>query len=241
MIYNSKGKHKDIELEIGGEHLQSKRSEKLLGLNVSSSLDWESHVDKLCIALKQRMSLLARVKSKVSKEKLRMIAEAIFMSKIRYGLAVYTKPKYEFNHLDQPMDPNIAKLQVVHNDLLRLMEGKTRKNHTNMQKLRENIKVMSINQLSCYHVAMEMFNIINHSSSDLLNEEFKVEQGRYNLRCLDDGKVKVPEKMKKSCTGFSYFGPKLWNYLPAHIRKTTFRSIFKYKIKEWIWEFIPSV
>ena len=88
---------------------------------------------------------------------------------------------------------------------------------------------------------MEMYNIVNHSSSDLLNEEFKVEQGRYNLRSLDDGKVKVPEKMKKSCTGFSYFGPKLCNYLPAHIRKTTFRSIFKYKIKEWIWEFIPSV
>ena len=81
--------------------------------------------------------------------------------------------------------------------------------------------IMSINQLSCYHVAVEMFNIINHSSSDLLCKEFKVEQGRYNLRCLEDGKVKVPEKMNKSCTGFSYLGPKLWNHLPAHIRKTT--------------------
>ena len=101
--------------------------------------------------------------------------------------------------------------------------------------------MMSINQLSCYHVAMEMYNIINLKSSDLLHDEFKVEQGRYNLRCLEDGKVKVPEKMKKSCTGFSYVGPKLWNHLPAHIRKTTIKSIFKNKMKDWIWEFIPSV
>ena len=121
------------------------------------------------------------------------------------------------------------------------MQGKSRKSHTNMQKLREELKIMSINQLSCYHVAMEMYNIINHSSSDLLHEEFKVEQSRYNLRCHEDGTVKVPEKMKKSCTGFSYIGPKLWNHLPGHIRKTTIRGIFKDKMKDWIWESIPSV
>ena len=69
----------------------------------------------------------------------------------------------------------------------------------------------------------------------------EIKQARYNLRCLEDGKVKVPEKMKKSCTGFSYIGPKLWNNLPAHIRKTTIKSIFKHKVKDWIWEFIPSV
>ena len=201
----------------------------------------EAHVDVLCTSLKQRMGMLARIKGKVSKEKLLMISEAIFMSKIRYGLAVYAKPKYEFSHLEQPMDPNIARLQVVHNDLLRLIEGKTRKNHINMQTLRENSKIMSINQLSCYHVAMEMYNIINHSSSDLLKEEFSLVQGRYELRCLEEGKVKVPERGKKNCTGFGHVGPRLWNHLPGHIRKTTIRGIFKGKIKQWIWDEIPSV
>ena len=63
----------------------------------------------------------------------------------------------------------------------------------------------------------------------------------YFFSHLEDGKVKVPEKMKKSCTGFSYVGPKLWNHLPAHIRKTTITGIFKNKMKDWIWECIPSV
>ena len=105
-----------------------------------------------------------------------------------------------------------------------------------MQKMREDLKFMSINQLSCYHVAMEMYNIINHSSSDLLKEEFKLEQRRYELRCLEDGKVKVPEKGKKNCTGFSYIGPKLWNHLPGHVWKTTIKGIFKAKLKDWIWD-----
>ena len=98
-----------------------------------------------------------------------------------------------------------------------------------------------LNQLSVYHVAMDMFNIINNASSDTLQREFKIEQGRYEFRSIEDGKVKVPEKMKKSCTGFGYIGPKLWNHLPVHIRKTTIPEIFKHKMKDWIWEFIPSV
>ena len=139
------------------------------------------------------------------------------------------------------MDPNIEKLQVVQNDILRVIYGKHRGDHTNMQKLREEKKVMSVNQLSVYHVAMDMFNIINHASSDTLQREFKIEQGRYEFRSIEDGKVKVPEKMKKSCTGFGYIGPRLWSQLPVHIRKTTISDIFKNKMKDWIWEFIPSM
>ena len=139
------------------------------------------------------------------------------------------------------MDSNIAKLQVVQNDMIRVLNGKTRSDHTNMEKLREELKIMSVNQMSCYHVAIEMYNIINNASSDSLQRKMTIEPKGYNLRSLEDGKVKVPEKGKKGCTGFSYFGPKLWNYLPAHIRKTTIREIFKDKLKDWIWESIPSV
>ena len=139
------------------------------------------------------------------------------------------------------MDPNITKLQVAQNDMIRVLNGKYRGDHTNMKKLREEMKIMSVNQMSCYHVAIEMYNIINNASSDSLQRKVRIEQRGYNLRSLEDGRVKVPEKGKKSCTGFSYYGPKLWNHLPSHIRKTTIRDIFKEKLKEFIWEEIPSV
>ena len=110
-----------------------------------------------------------------------------------------------------------------------------------MEKLREKLKMMSVNQLSCYHTAMEMFNIINYKSSASLHEEMIQVPKGYSLRGLTDGTVNVPEKGKKSCNGFHYMGPKLWNFLPSHIRKTTIRSIFKAKLKDFIWESIPSV
>ena len=53
---------------------------------------------------------------------------------------------------------------------------------------------MSVNQLSVYHVGMEMFNIINNGSSEPLQRKMKIEDRGYRLRCLEDGKVKVPDK-----------------------------------------------
>ena len=169
------------------------------------------------------------------------MAEAIFQSKLRYGISVYTIPKFEFNNLEQTMDSNIVKLQVIQNDMMRLLAGKSRSSHTNMEKLRKELNMLSVNQLSVYHTAIEMFNIINLKSSVPLHEEMKMVPRGYNLRGLEDGKVKVPDKGKKSCNGFHYMGPKLWNHLPGHIRKTTIKSIFKEKLKDFIWEQIPSV
>ena len=46
-------KHRDTEMEIGREILRSKTTEKLLGVHISSSLTWDTHVEKLCQTLKQ--------------------------------------------------------------------------------------------------------------------------------------------------------------------------------------------
>ena len=149
-------------------------------------------------------------------------------------MSVFTIPKFDFNNLEQTMDSNIAKLQVIQNDMIRLLIGKNRKSQTNMEKARHQLKIMSVNQLSCYHVALEMYNIINHKSSDSLHEEMKMVPKGYNLRGIEEGKVLVPERGKKSCNGFHYIGPKLWNFLPEHIRKTTVKNIFKDKVKDFI-------
>ena len=228
-------------MEVDGEILETAESEKLLGLTINSDLNWKSHVDKLSTALKQRIGLLRRIKHKINSNKLKIVAEAIFQSKLRYGISVYTIPKFEFSNLEQTMDPNITKLQVIQNDMMRLLVGKSRSSHTNMEKLRKESNMFSVNQLSVYHTAIEMFNIINYKSSVPLYEEMKMVNRGYSLRGLEDGKVIVPEKGKKSCIGFHYMGPKLWNFLPGHIRKTSMKNIFKEKLKDFIWEQIPSV
>ena len=74
---------------IGGESVESKDHEKLLGLQVSSSLDWKTHIQHLCSTLKQRLGMLKRIQQRLPREELILVAEAIFNSRIRYGIPVF--------------------------------------------------------------------------------------------------------------------------------------------------------
>ena len=90
LLINSKGSGCKMTLEdIGGQTLHSKESEKLLGLRINSNLDWKSHIHYLTTTLNQRTALLKRIKLRVHRESLRIIADAIWNSKLRYGIAVY--------------------------------------------------------------------------------------------------------------------------------------------------------
>ena len=62
---------------------------------MSADLDWKVHIETLEKLLKQRLGLLRRIKYKIPKDKLQIVAEAILNSKIRYGIAVYGRPKTE--------------------------------------------------------------------------------------------------------------------------------------------------
>ena len=96
VLYNSKGKGGNIKINnIGGENLNSTFSEKLLGLNLNSDLNWNTHIEKLSIDLKKRIGLLKRIKQRIPRDKLVIIAEAISNSKIRYGIPVYITPVFE--------------------------------------------------------------------------------------------------------------------------------------------------
>ena len=65
-------------------------------------------------------------------------------------------------------------------------------------------------------------------------------ENKYFFRSEVKNDLKVPEKPKLKCRGFSYSGAKLYNKLPCYIRQSTSSSSFKSHVKEWIWMNIPS-
>ena len=84
VMFNSKGKGENITVnDIRGENLISTYSEKLLGLHLNSDFVWNTHVEKISIELKKRIGLLKRIQKRIQKNKLIIIAEAKFNSKIK--------------------------------------------------------------------------------------------------------------------------------------------------------------
>jgi hypothetical protein len=242
VLYNGKGKSEVITVEnVGGENLVSTYSEKLLGLHINADFVWTTHIDKLSIELKKRIGLLRRIKKRVPKEKIAIIAEAIFNSLLRYGVAVFLKPVYDEEDLNMKKLPKTTViLQTLQNSMLRVIFGLKLKNHVNMKNVREEIKMMSVNQISVYHTLLEAYNVMRHLSSEQIHMKWKIIEKKYALRSITRKDLNVPEKPKLKCLGFTYNGAKLFNMLPCRVRETKNPDIFKTLSKEWIWENIPS-
>ena len=213
ILYNSSGKGDTITLNIGGEEIASKTSDKLLGLNIASDFTWKIHCEKLAAQLNQRVGLLRRMRFRIPVEKLLIIAEALFNSKVRYGSCVYLQPVFEKEDLKaKKTHAETEKLQVIQNKMLRMIFGYKMEDRTNMTTLRSNIQMFSINQLTCYHVLLEAYNVINYGSSDVILKKWCPQEKRhYPIRSnrMEDVKVVVPDHI--TCRGFAWYGAKMWN------------------------------
>ena len=130
--------------------------------------------------------------------------------------------------------------QVMQNNMLRMIFNYKLEDKTNMEKLRESIQMFSVNQMVCYHVLLEAFNIINNGSSEVIQEKWRMETRNYPLRRnrVKEVKVIMPEHTK--CQGFTLYGAKMWNQLPIEIREIENLDRFKEMVKTYIWETIPS-
>ena len=95
------------------------------------------------------------------------------------------------------LSKNATKLQTLQNTMIRTIFNLNIKNHINMKKIREKIKMMSVNQMCIYHTLLEAHNVVRNSSSEQikLKWERKNENNRI-LRSDTRNDTKVPKKPK---------------------------------------------
>ena len=125
-----------------------------------------------------------------------MIAEAIFNSKIRYGIAIYLNPIFDTEELKmKKLSKNATVLQTLQNTMIRMILGLNMKNHINMQHIRKKIQMMSVNQMCVYHTILEAFNVIRNSSSESIKMKWEHKnENKYSLRSEKTNDQQIPEK-----------------------------------------------
>ena len=169
----------------------------------------------------------------------RQAAESIFNNVIGYGIALYLKPVFEVEEVKaRNLSIEARKLQTIQNKMIRMIFGFRVEDKVNMEELREKIGMLSVNQMNCYHVLLEAFNVIRNGSSVKIQDKWKKTSNQYSNRRLND--VKVPKVNHTRCEGFSFYGAKFWNSLPEDLKAITSPDTFKVKVKEFILETIPS-
>ena len=155
-----------------------------------------------------------------------MAAEAIFTSKLRYGIATYLRPKLRQN---DEGNKTLRELTVLQNDMLRVITGKKLSDQATIQSLREKTRAMSVNQICVYHIMIETFGIVNLNSSTVLKKMLtKKQPGKQGavLRSAHNEKsLHIPLNEGRN-NPFNFYAASAWNQFHSwkHLREEKQRA-----------------
>ena len=109
------------------------------------------------------------------------------------GIAV---PTYEKEDLKaRKLSSKTYDLQVLQNNMLRVIHGLRISNRVNMEELRKKIKMMTVKQMSIYHTIIEVFNVIQNKSSEEKSNKYS-HHDRHSIRKITNNFLRVPVKHK---------------------------------------------
>ena len=125
MMLNSKNQSNvPRKVRIGNSEVTESSNSKLLGIVIGNDKKWKDHIfgkGGLISTLNQRLFMIRRLSNHLSRPKLIKIAESIWMSKMRYGLQLFSEVRV---HEEQTTTMEMSKIQIAQNQLLRVLTGK---------------------------------------------------------------------------------------------------------------------
>ena len=209
-------KKSEKQVTIGNQTIEASNSTRLLGMEISGDLTWKAHTEKLKKKLRQRLGILRRLKYSVPHAALKKIAEAIFTSLLRYGSAVYGKPKIK---KEDPSNSTLKELTLLQNEMMRIITGKRRSDRASIESLRKATETDSVNHIIVYHILMESYNILCNGASATLKKLLTEALGTHRMTTRSSTLNKVnQQKNMGTKNDFLYYGSTLWNMIPADLR-----------------------
>ena len=187
--------------------VEASKSTELLGMKIQGDLKWDSHILDLKKTLRKRIGVLTRLRHLVPKQSLKMAADAIFTSKLRYGIATYLRPKLK---IEDESNKTLKELTVLQNEMLRVITGKKLSDHETIESLRRNTKTMSVNQICIYHIMLETYGIVNLKSSPVLENMIKKSPNE-KIETLRNAKMlQIPVNQGRN-NAFNFYAASAWN------------------------------
>ena len=215
-------KVKSREVKIGKSQIQSQSCVEILGVKMNQDLSWKSHLDVIKSSLDQRIGLLRRLSFNMPRSVLRMLADALCFSKVRYCIAAFGQPRVN------TMDPKInamEEIQVKLNTVMRIITGQRREDRIPITELLERTNLPSVNRMVVESILKEMWMFLYLRGETFVRDAllFKSNKSQITTRSKTDHALELGFPMNS----FIYHGPKLWNMFPEDGK----RKMSKYKLK----------
>ena len=197
-----------------------------------------THISHLVEKLRHRLYLLRHISYLIPRSALKLVADGIVTTHIQYGLSLFGRIKLSET---DPSCKEISILQVLHNQMVRIIYQLNIKDKVNMKTVRANNNIPSVNQLTGQAIAMELRKAQLHDTLPLAYDlilENNVPDHR--TRSCSQGLLRPPRhRLHSTSSSFPSQASSIWNKLPEYIRISTTDASFKKHLRKWLRSNIP--
>lgn len=192
---------------------------------MDSQLQLEKQVNAVVRASFFQLRLLAKVKPFLSQADLEKAIHAFISSRLDYCNALYYGLNKSLLH----------KLQLVQNAAARLLSNTPRRAH--ITPVLHSLHWLPVEFRIEFKVLMFVFKAINGLAPSYLSDLLTVRDPVRALRSSHYTSLVMPKKSNYEKWGdrsFAACGPKLWNALPKDLRNISELSVFKARLKTYL-------
>ena len=203
-------------ITVNNEKILINSSTKYLGVTIDQELSWKEHVQELCNGLKCLFPIFYNIRTYLTIEHIRTIYYTLIYSRVKYGLAVYGTANSGI----------IEKIQILQNQLLKVLTEKPYRYCTN--KLHNELKIFKQEILTFVH------NFKNEKLPLVFSNYFTTFSQIHGINTRNRNTNFIIPKVSSNLgsTSITFEGAVLWNNLDKKMKESTSVKSFRKLLKD---------
>ena len=197
-----------------------------LGVLFDRELSFKAHINQACRTAYFHLRNIAKIRKILPRGDAEKLIHAFVTTRLDYCNSLFAGcPK-----------SSIKSLQLVQNAAARLLTGTRRREH--ITPVLESLHWLPVESRIKFKVLLLTYKAINGMAPSYLKDALVPYHPNRALRSQNAGLLVVPKVYKSTVGGraFSSQAPVLWNQLPVHVKEADTVSIFKTRLKTFLFE-----
>ena len=211
-----------LEIFLEDELIKQVDTQKLLGIIIDKTLDWNEQISAVCLNLTRRISLLKQLSKYVHTDSLKLYYNSYILPIFDYGCIIWSRTS----------DKNINRVHKLQKRAARIILKVDYM--TPSAEMFKTLQWLSFPKRIKYHKALMVYKSLNGLAPDYLANLFtKIsEKHSRNLRSVTNDDLAVPfAKTNYFQKSFSVEGANIWNSLPTDIKQIQNINTFKLSLR----------
>ena len=220
------------QLKLENENVQIVTDTKFLGVVIAQNLSWKKHMVNIKSKLRRNLAVCRKIRTQIGQLVALNLYHSMIVSHIRYGISSWC-------HGNAIMKNSLEKTSK---QFLKMVFANNNSEYIQQQMIEH--RLLSIDQLLFFEVAIDMYKIHNKMLPICFTELFQSSSHRMTTRSRNHFTSERP-RIQLTKQAFNYKGPFIWNKIPNSVKyssadnpslNTQFRSLqnFKDHLKDFI-------